>query len=167
MTKVVAKLRYLRIAPKKVRRIARLLKGMSYLEAEAQLRFLPQKSAKPLAKLLASAGANAEHNFHLDKTDLFIENILVDPGPTLKRIRPRARGMAAPINKRTSHITLFLAPLEGKTIKQVEKEEKEKKVKSSSSSRSKKAPPAQRVMKKERVTKVSETKQRVFRRKAI
>src|SRR3989304_4153493 len=111
MTEVVAKLRYLRISPKKVRQVTALLKGLSFKAAEAQLRFLPQKSVKPLLKLLASAGANAVQNYKLRKEDLMLSKILVDPGPILKRSMPRAHGRAFPINKRTSHVSFFLQPI--------------------------------------------------------
>ncbi|MEW5805193.1 MAG: 50S ribosomal protein L22 [Patescibacteria group bacterium] len=169
MDKVVAKLKYLRVAPKKVRQVARLLKGMSFVEAESQLKFLPQKSVKPLYKLLISAGANAENNYNLSRADLFVENILVDPGPTLKRMRARARGMAAPIRKRSSHITLFLSPIRGKQLKRVAKKQslKMKKPKKSAIRSEKAGSPPRRPMKKERLAKASGVKQKVFRRKAI
>ncbi len=113
MDAVFAKLKSLRVAPKKVRQVTRLLKGMSFNQAEAHLRYMPQKSVSNLRKLLLSAAANAENNFNLSRQDLFVLKILVDPGPTLKRMMPRARGRGEPINKRTSHITIFLAPKTG------------------------------------------------------
>lgn len=116
MNEVKAKLSYLRIAPKKVRQVARLLKNMDFLSAEAHLKSMPQKSVLPLRKLLLSAAANAEHNYNLVRSDLYVSKVLVDPGPILKRFMPRARGSAYPINKRTSHITLFLSSKSGKKI---------------------------------------------------
>jgi large subunit ribosomal protein L22 len=113
MTETTAIVRYLRVAPKKVRLIARLLKGLSYQEAQARLRNLPQKSSGPLLKLLESAAANAEHNLHLAKSGLYVSRIAVDGGPVLARIRPRARGSAFPIKKRTSHIRITLAEVSG------------------------------------------------------
>ena len=102
-----AKLNYLRIAPRKVRRLANVLKGMSVEEAEAELLYRPQRAAKPLLKLLRSAVANAL-NQHLDKTRLYIADIRVDQGPMLKRWLPRAMGRATPIQKKSSHISLVL-----------------------------------------------------------
>ena len=116
MESILAKLKNLRVAPKKVRQVTRLLKGMSFDQAEAHLRYLPQKSVPNLRKLLLSAAANAENNFNLSRQDLFVLKILVDPGPTLKRMRERARGRGEPINKRTSHITIFLASRTGKKV---------------------------------------------------
>src|SRR5574343_163065 len=116
MNEVKAKLSYLRVAPKKVRQVARLLKNMDFLVAEAHLKSMPQKSVLPLKKLLLSAAANAEHHYNLLRSDLYISKVLVDPGPILKRSMPRARGSAYPINKRTSHITLFLSSKSGKKI---------------------------------------------------
>ena len=103
------KLNYLRIAPRKVRLIANTLKRLSVNEAEAQLLMRNQRSAGPLLKLLRSAVANAIHNKKMDVEKLFIETLLVDQGPMLKRFLPRAQGRATPIHKKMSHITLTLA----------------------------------------------------------
>lgn len=105
---------YIRIAPKKMRLVAHVLKGMPFSHADAQLRNMTQKSVLPLRKALHSAGANAEHNYHLRLADLFVRNILIDPGPSLKRMRPRARGSGFPILKRTSHVTVILGVVRGK-----------------------------------------------------
>lgn len=107
-----AKLNYLRIAPRKVRLVAATLKGLPVLEAEAQLMLRPQRAAKPLLKLLRSAVANAKNNRKLDTNKLFVESVRVDQGPMLKRILPRARGMATPIQKKMSNVTLVLAESE-------------------------------------------------------
>lgn len=112
---VKAKLRYLRQSPRKVRLAADLIKGESVKSAEVQLRFLPKKSAGFLRKLLQSAVANAKNNFRLDKENLFIKEIRVDQGPTLKRHMPRARGRATAIKKRTSHISLVLTDKDKKS----------------------------------------------------
>lgn len=112
MTKITAKLNHLRMSPRKVRLVADLVKGLSAAKAEQQLIFLPKRAAQPLLKLLRSAIANAEHNFGIKKETLKVENILVDGGPALKRWRARAMGRAAPILKRTSRVTLILAPLQ-------------------------------------------------------
>ena len=96
MTEVVAKLRYLRISPKKVRQVTALLKGLSFKAAEAQLHFLPQKSVKPLLKLLVSAGANAAQNYKLRKEDLMISKILVDPRSEERRVGKECRSRWSP-----------------------------------------------------------------------
>ena len=108
MKEIKAHLRYLRMAPRKVRLAAGAVKGKSAEEAEAVLEFLPKRAALPLKKLLKSAVANAKHNFNIEKENLFVKNITVDKGPTLKRFMPRARGSAAPIRKRESHVTIIL-----------------------------------------------------------
>lgn len=112
MTEVKAHLRYLRIAPRKVRLIADMMRGKNVVDVERQLHFSSKRSARPLAKLVASARANARNNFKLDDSKLFIKEIRVDEGPTLKRWMPRARGVANIIRKRTSHITLVLGERE-------------------------------------------------------
>jgi len=103
-----AKLRYLRISPRKVRLVADLVRGMGALKARHQLELLNKKAALPMLKLLNSALANAEHNDKIKAEDLYIAELRVDEGPTLKRWIPRARGSASGINKRTAHITLGL-----------------------------------------------------------
>ena len=108
MNQVFAKLNHLHIAPRKVRLIASALKGLSVNEAEAQLLFRPQRSSKPILKLLRSAAANAKNNQKLNPEYLVIQSIRVDQGPTLKRFLPRAMGRATPIHKKTSHITIIL-----------------------------------------------------------
>lgn len=85
------------------------MKGKSVKKADAQLKFTQKDAALPLRKLLQSAMANAKHNFNIDPDQLIVKSVRVDQGPTLKRFMPRARGMASPIHKRTSHITLILA----------------------------------------------------------
>ncbi len=133
--KVDAKLNYLRIAPRKVRLVADSIRGRKVNEAEYRLRFTPKRASGPVSKLLNSAIANAEHNFDLKKDNLYISEIRVDEGPTLKRWRPRARGAANQIQKKTSHITIVLEEIEpgeeiktGKKgkIKKIKKQEKPK-----------------------------------------
>lgn len=104
---VTAKLKHLRISPRKVRLAANLIKDLPVKEAEKQLIFLAKKASQPVLKLLRSAVANALQA-NLSEKSLYIKSIKVDAGPTLKRWRPRAMGRAAPINKRTSHITIVL-----------------------------------------------------------
>lgn len=105
---VTAKLRYLRIAPRKVRLVADLIRGKNVEQATHILSFTRKRAAKPILKLLNSAIANAINNFQLKKENLYIDKITVDEGPKLKRWRPRARGVAYEIQKKTSHITLVL-----------------------------------------------------------
>ncbi|MDQ4119331.1 MAG: 50S ribosomal protein L22 [Actinomycetota bacterium] len=101
-----AKARFVRMAPMKCRRVVDLVRGLPVDEALAILRFSPQAAAEPVAKVVASAAANAENNLDLDPETLVISTAMVDEGPTLKRIRPRAQGRAYRIRKRTSHITI-------------------------------------------------------------
>ncbi|GAB3580623.1 50S ribosomal protein L22 [Amycolatopsis endophytica] len=102
----VARARFVRDSPTKVRRVIELIKGLSAAEALAVLRFSPYAASQPVAKVLASAMANAENNLNLDPDTLFVQNAYADEGPTLKRIQPRAQGRAYRIRKRTSHITV-------------------------------------------------------------
>lgn len=97
------------MSPRKVRLIVNAVRGLSVAEAETRLTFLPKLAAKPVLKLLRSAVANAEHNFKLNRNDLYIRTIVADGGPTLKRWRARAFGRTAPIRKRTTHISLTLS----------------------------------------------------------
>ncbi|MEU6641012.1 50S ribosomal protein L22 [Saccharomonospora sp. NPDC046836] len=101
-----ARARFVRDSPTKVRRVIELIKGRNANEALAVLRFAPQAASEPVAKVLASAMANAENNLDLDPDTLWVKNAYADEGPTLKRIRPRAQGRAYRIRKRTSHITV-------------------------------------------------------------
>ena len=104
----LAQARFVRTTPMKCRRVIDLVRGMDADEALDVLRFAPQSASEPVAKVLASAIANAEHNKNLDPRDLFISQAYVDEGPTLKRFRPRAQGRAFRIRKRTSHITIVV-----------------------------------------------------------
>jgi large subunit ribosomal protein L22 len=125
---VEAKLRYSRISPRKVRLVADLIRGLQVNEAEKVLEFTVKRSAMPILKVLKSAVANAEHNYNLKKINLYITEITVDGGPIIKRYRPRARGVAFPIQKKTSHITIKLAEKGGKEIEKKKKKEKIEKV---------------------------------------
>ncbi len=107
---VHASLRYLRMSPRKVRLVVDAVRGMNARAAETRLSFLDKGAAEPVLKLLRSAMANAEHNFKIAKESLYIKTIVADGGPTQKRFRPRAQGRAAPIRKRTTHVTIVLAP---------------------------------------------------------
>lgn len=105
---VKAKLSFLRMAPRKVRLITDLISGMEVVEAQNQLQFISKRAGLPLLKLLNSAVANAENNFKLVKDNLYIKKIFTNEGPTVYRFKPRAYGRAAPIRKRSTHITLIL-----------------------------------------------------------
>ncbi len=100
--------RYVRIAPRKARLVADKVRGKSYLEAITLLQYTNKRAAQIVGDVLQSAGANAEHNDGLDAEDLFIREIRVDEGPTIKRYRARAMGRATEIKKRTSHISVKL-----------------------------------------------------------
>ncbi len=117
---ITASLKYLRIAPRKVRLVTRLIKGLSVEKAEQQLKYSPKRSGVDVLKLLKSAKANAVTNYHLDPKDLFIARINVTDGPILKRTMPRARGSAYLIRHRSCHITLILKPIDEKKIKTIE-----------------------------------------------
>lgn len=100
--------RYVRISPRKVRQVVDLIRGKQVNDALAILQFTPKGATEPVTKVLKSAVANAEHNLELDADELFVTEIFVDQGPTLKRIKPRAMGRADQIRKRTSHITVVV-----------------------------------------------------------
>ena len=108
-----AVLRYARISPQKVRMIIDAVKGKPVQSGLELLKFMPQKSAKILHKLVHSAVANADQNANLDVDSLVIRNITADQGPSLKRFMARARGRGTRILKRTSHITVVLAESSG------------------------------------------------------
>ncbi len=105
---ILAHTKFVRNAPRKVRLVADTIRGLNVTEARARLRFIPKDASQPLMKLLQSAVANAENNFHLDPEQLVIKSILVNEGPRLKRFQPRAFGRASVIRKRTSHILMTL-----------------------------------------------------------
>ena len=105
---VKAKAKYIRMSPHKIRRVIDQLRGRSYQEALMILEFLPYNASGPIWQVIHSAAANAKHNYGFDKKKLMINQIFVDEGPKLKRIRPRAQGRAYKILKPTSHITVVL-----------------------------------------------------------
>jgi len=106
LPRAVARARFVRATPMKVRRVVELIRGRSVSDALAVLQFAPQAASEPVAKVLASAAANAQNNLDLDPDTLWVSTAYVDEGPTLKRFRPRAQGRAYRIRKRTSHITI-------------------------------------------------------------
>ena len=100
--------RFVRISPTKARRVIDLVRGKSVTEALDILRWAPQDASEPVAKVIASAAANAQNNDGLDPSTLVVATVYADEGPTAKRIRPRAQGRAFRIRKRTSHITVIV-----------------------------------------------------------
>ncbi len=100
--------RHIRISPRKARQVIDLIRGKDVEEALTILRFTPQGGSPIVEKVVRSAVANAENNYDMDADSLYVAECYVDQGPTHKRIRPRARGMANRIRKRTSHITVIL-----------------------------------------------------------
>jgi len=105
---IKAKLNYLKIAPRKVRLVTDLIKGKKIDEAQSILSFVVKKANEPLLKLLKQAIVNAKNSFKINESGLYISKIIVNEGPKIKRWRPRARGRAFEIQKKTSHITLVL-----------------------------------------------------------
>lgn len=109
-TKAIAK--YVRISPLKVQFICDEIRGLQVDEALAKLEFTTKRGAKELYKVLKSAVANAENNLSLDRSTLYVKEAYANDGPTMKRFRPKAKGMAYPILKRSSHIGVVVAERE-------------------------------------------------------
>ena len=107
-----AQAKMVRISSRKVKLVIDLVRGKSLGEAMNILAFTPKAASPVVSKLLKSAAANAEHNYNMDLEKLYVKEIYVGEGPTLKRIRPRAQGRATQILKRTSHITAVVAERE-------------------------------------------------------
>jgi large subunit ribosomal protein L22 len=106
---VRATAKFVRTSPRKVGLVAQLIRGRKVSEAQTILITTGKRATDPIGKVLNSAVANAENNFNLKARNLVVESVLVGPGPTLKRFRPRAQGRASAILKRTSHITVVLS----------------------------------------------------------
>jgi large subunit ribosomal protein L22 len=105
-----AKARYVRVTPRKARRVVDLIRGLPADQAQAVLQFAPQAASEPVGKVLASAIANADTiGSRGDRGMLWVRRAWVDEGPTLKRFRPRAQGRGYRIYKRTSHITVIVS----------------------------------------------------------
>lgn len=100
--------KYIRMSPFKVRRVLKQISGKSYKEALMILEFMPYSACKPVLNVLQSAGANAQNNYGLEKDQMFVNCAYADPGPILKRFRPRAQGRGFKIKKPTCHITVSL-----------------------------------------------------------
>ena len=103
-----AQVTHVRMSPRKVKVVLDLIRNKPVDVATAIVKNTPKAACEPVGKLLASAVANAENNYNMDKSNLYVAECFACPGPILKRIRPRAQGRAYRINKRTSHITLVL-----------------------------------------------------------
>ena len=104
----MAKARFVRVSATKARRVIDLVRGKSVSDALDILRWAPQAASEPVAKVIASAAANAQNNSGLDPRTLVVATVYADEGPTAKRIRPRAQGRAYRVRKRTSHITVVV-----------------------------------------------------------
>ena len=146
-----AHLRHLRMSPRKVRLVTDLIRGAESKKAQEQLKFIPKKASEPVLKLLNSAIANAKNNFKLEENNLFISEIFVNEGQTLKRWRARAMGRSAPIMKRTSHITIVLDEIKPTQVskKKKKKEAKPKIIKKTE-------------LKKEKISKKAETEEKII-----
>jgi len=112
---VNATARYIHMSPRKVRLVIDVIRGLGVAEARSQLHVMKKAAAEPVSKLLESAIANAVHNFNLNADELYVKRIMADGGPVLGRWRARAFGRAAPIRKRTSHISITLETRAQKT----------------------------------------------------
>ena len=110
--RVSATAKYLRGSTRKTRLVTRAIKGKKVEEAAALLRFMPQRAAADVARVLKSATANAENNHNLSAQDLVVADAIADEGPTIKRFRPRAQGRAFAIHKPMTHITIVVADQE-------------------------------------------------------
>ena len=115
--------KYIRISPKKARLVADVVRGQHAVSALTTLKFMPKKAAGIISKAVNSAVANAVNNHGLVRDELVITKLTVDQGPSQKRFRPRSKGMASPLLKRTSHITVVVAGPEAKEAKKAAKEE--------------------------------------------
>ena len=100
--------RYVRISTLKVRQVMDTVRGQRVDRALAQLRYMPQKAAREVARTIKSAAANAEHNYDMDPSQLVVKALYADQGPVLKRFMPRARGRADRVRKPTTHITAIV-----------------------------------------------------------
>lgn len=108
ITSAKAMARTVRVSPRKTRLVLDLIRGKNVADAIAILKFTPNKAARVIEKTLNSAIANAENNFGLEKANLVVSETFANEGPTMK-LRPRAKGSASPINKRTTHVTVVVS----------------------------------------------------------
>lgn len=171
---VVAKLKNIRIAPRKVRLVADLIRGKSVGNAQSILNFTVRKASQPIAKLLKSAVANAKNNFQMGESDLRVSKIIVDEGPKYKRWMMKARGQAGEIQKKTSHVTLFLDKIDLKKSEKPEKvkaktaeSESEKKIEEKTEKVAREEKPKMKIKRELIKPKIERGIKRVFRRKAF
>ena len=164
---VVAKLKYLRVAPRKVRLVADLIRGKSVKEAQTLLRFTVKKANEPVLKLLKSAIASARNNFQLEESNLYICKISVDEGPKYKRHMPRARGQAYEIQKKTSHITILLDEIKEKKKVRLKKKIKETVLTEQAEEPKKAEKPKFKPVKESVRPKIEKGIRRIFRRKSF
>jgi large subunit ribosomal protein L22 len=108
-TEVKAVAKYIRMSPTKVRRVLNQIRGKSYREALMILEFMPYSACEPILQVLQSAAANAQNNNGLQKNELLVNKAFADPGPVLKRFRPRSQGRGFKILKPTCHITVYVS----------------------------------------------------------
>ena len=108
MEEAKAYVKYVRIAPRKLRIVINLIRGKAVNEAFAILKYTPKVGSEVIEKVLRSAVANAEHNFDMNVDKLIVSSAFIDQGPTMKRIHPRSRGQAFKILKRSSHVTVVV-----------------------------------------------------------
>lgn len=173
MAQVTAQLNYLHIAPRKVRAVAEVIRGMDIERARVQLEHIIRRPTKPLAKLLNSAVANAKNNFSMVEDNLFIKDVIVNEGITLKRFMPKGFGRAAPIHKKTSHIKIILEEKKpGLRVEKAPKKKEEGEKLSSQPIKIKKEVPRKPEIKKEIGKKgifsgIKSAGQKMFRRKSI
>jgi large subunit ribosomal protein L22 len=162
-------LKYLKMTPRKVRLIANLIKGLSVNDAQAQLLLNPRRASEPILKLLQSAVNSATNNKKMALENLFIKEIRVDQGPTLKRWLPRAMGRATPIHKKSSHLILVLAESEKPKISRfkIQKQEKIKKPTTKKNKAKDEKEKTERFKKENKSTEGHGFKQRMFRRKSV
>ncbi len=125
---ITARLNDYRQSPRKVRLVANLVKGKKIEDVRNTLSFLVKRASKPLADLIDSAVANASHNFNIPADQLYVKEFRVDEGVVLKRRMPRARGMAYPINKRTSHVFVKLDTIDNMPQKKSKAKDSKSKV---------------------------------------
>ena len=136
----VAKARFVRVSASKARRVIDLVRGKSVTDALDILRWAPQAASEPVAKVIASAAANAQNNDGLDPSTLVVATIHADEGPTAKRIRPRAQGRAFRIRKRTSHITVIVESRPSREDRATTQSTRSRRAQGSKAAAAKKAP---------------------------
>jgi len=172
---LTVKAKYIRMAPRKIRLVADMVRGQEVEKAKSLLDFAVKKSSLPVLKLLNSGVANAKSNLDWEESNLYIKKITVDEGPKLKRWRPRSRGMASPIEKKVSHITIVLAQIEERKKGLKKKKSKIQTQKVDSLEEAKKEPVSDKKETMKRPEKVDrkktltgkESQAKIFRRKSI